>query len=66
VNGDPARTDATAGASPTDRRFWINTVSLDHVEAAAEGGFTQGLPFRRGLFAIPREDFAMISAQMRS
>ncbi|SEP41811.1 EVE domain-containing protein [Amycolatopsis saalfeldensis] len=23
------------------RRFWINTVSLDHVEAAIEGGFTQ-------------------------
>ncbi|WP_134728149.1 EVE domain-containing protein [Amycolatopsis nivea] len=23
------------------QRFWINTVSLDHVEAAVEGGFTQ-------------------------
>jgi hypothetical protein len=25
----------------TTRRFWINTVTLDHVEAAAAGGFTQ-------------------------
>lgn len=24
-----------------ERQFWINTVSLDHVEAAALGGFTQ-------------------------
>jgi hypothetical protein len=24
-----------------EQRFWINTVSLDHVEAAAAGGFTQ-------------------------
>jgi hypothetical protein len=24
-----------------EQRFWINTVSLDHVEAATEGGFTQ-------------------------
>lgn len=137
----------------TEQRFWINTVSLDHVEAAAKGGFTQadhgaatrlsrpkpgdemvfysprtslqggtpvqkftalatitgekpyqvvisddfqpwrlaatfhpctavdakplvadlsfitdaahwGLPFRRGLFSIPREDFLIISARM--
>ncbi|WP_328607719.1 EVE domain-containing protein [Amycolatopsis sp. NBC_00345] len=34
--GGPAR----AVPSP-DRRFWINTVSLDHVEAAIQGGFTQ-------------------------
>jgi hypothetical protein len=27
--------------SATDQRFWINTVSLDHVEAAIAGGFTQ-------------------------
>ncbi|GAB3370005.1 EVE domain-containing protein [Amycolatopsis echigonensis] len=26
---------------PSGQRFWINTVSLDHVEAAIEGGFTQ-------------------------
>ncbi|MEA9985274.1 MULTISPECIES: EVE domain-containing protein [Subtercola] len=24
-----------------ERQFWINTVSLDHVEGAAAGGFTQ-------------------------
>lgn len=34
----PAETNA---ASSTDQRFWINTVTLDHVEAAIEGGFTQ-------------------------
>lgn len=28
-------------AEPTGRRYWVNTVSLDHVEAAVEGGFTQ-------------------------
>jgi DNA-binding MarR family transcriptional regulator len=28
-------------APPAQQRFWINTVSLDHAEAAAEGGFTQ-------------------------
>lgn len=27
--------------APAGQRFWINTVSLDHVEAAIEGGFTQ-------------------------
>jgi len=35
---------STSGAGPTasaSQRFWINTVSLDHVEAAAAGGFTQ-------------------------
>jgi hypothetical protein len=33
-------TPARAVPSP-DQRFWINTVSLDHVEAAIQGGFTQ-------------------------
>jgi hypothetical protein len=27
--------------TPPARRFWINTVTLDHVEGAAAGGFTQ-------------------------
>lgn len=35
-----SRTGARAVPSP-GQRFWINTVSLDHVEAAIEGGFTQ-------------------------
>lgn len=30
-----------ATALSAEQRFWVNTVSLDHVEAAAEGGFTQ-------------------------
>jgi hypothetical protein len=34
-------TDPAPAAPPIERRFWINTVSLDHVRAAAEGGFTQ-------------------------
>jgi hypothetical protein len=34
--------DLAASAAPSrEQRFWINTVSLDHVQAAAEGGFTQ-------------------------
>jgi len=121
-------------APSAGRRFWINTVSLDHIEGAIEGGFTQadhgantrlhrprpgdlmvfysprtnlhggipvrqftalatvtgnkpctridarplvdqlsfvkdpshwGLPFRRGLFTIPQEDFSLISDRMR-
>jgi EVE domain len=32
----PERTDAAR-----DRRYWVNTVSLDHVEGAVTGGFTQ-------------------------
>ncbi|MCY1140883.1 EVE domain-containing protein [Actinoplanes sp. Pm04-4] len=31
----------TKGPAAGEQRFWINTVSLDHVEAAAKGGFTQ-------------------------
>jgi hypothetical protein len=37
---DGSTTSAHAAPSP-ERRFWINTVSLDHVEAAVRGGFTQ-------------------------
>ncbi|MBE1878980.1 EVE domain-containing protein [Myceligenerans sp. TRM 65318] len=37
THGLPHVDQAPAGV----RRFWINTVSLDHVEAAIEGGFTQ-------------------------
>jgi hypothetical protein len=29
------------GTGSTERRFWVNTASADHVEAAARGGFTQ-------------------------
>ncbi|MFI0794719.1 EVE domain-containing protein [Micromonospora rubida] len=37
--GEP---EAFARAGPSSgQRFWINTVSLDHVEAAIQGGFTQ-------------------------
>ena len=37
----PLGTGPEPTPSQSERRFWINTVSLDHVEAAAEGGFTQ-------------------------
>lgn len=37
----PLGTGPEPTPSPSEQRFWINTVSLDHVEAAAEGGFTQ-------------------------
>lgn len=37
---DPPSND-TPSAPSAGRRFWINTVSLDHVEGAIEGGFTQ-------------------------
>lgn len=33
--------DDNDSPSGRDQRFWINTVSLDHVEAASRGGFTQ-------------------------
>lgn len=39
-SGGP-RAAAPRAVSPAGQRFWINTVSLDHVEAAIEGGFTQ-------------------------
>jgi hypothetical protein len=146
---------SVSSVSSAGQRFWINTVSLDHVDAAIDGGFTQadhganrrlsrpqpgdemifysprmnllggdavrqftawatitgeqpyqvtvsddfrpwrlaaafhpctrvdakplvgqlsfiadpthwGLPFRRGLFAIPQEDFIMIATHMRA
>lgn len=37
---DP-RVRETAGSGTRARRPWINTVSLDHLEAAIKGGFTQ-------------------------
>jgi hypothetical protein len=40
IVGQPAFTDQALSASP-DQRFWVNTVSLDHVETAAKGGFIQ-------------------------
>lgn len=41
MKGTTTRTGTVPAAASIQRRFWINTVSLDHVEAAAEGGFTQ-------------------------
>jgi hypothetical protein len=43
-----------------ERRFWINTVSLDHVEAAAEGGFTQADHGANKRLSRPRRGDEMI------
>jgi hypothetical protein len=43
-----------------ERRCWINTVTLDHVEAAAEGGFTQADHGARTRLARPRPGDEMI------
>jgi hypothetical protein len=43
-----------------ERQFWINTVSLDHVEAAIEGGFTQADHGARTRLSRPRPDDEMI------
>ena len=52
----------TQGASPSaaTQRFWINTVSLDHVEAAAEGGFTQADHGARTRLGRPRPSDEMV------
>lgn len=43
-----------------EQRFWINTVSLDHVEAAAAGGFTQADHGARTRLDRPRPGDEMI------
>ena len=49
-----------ATAPVGERRYWINTVSLDHVEAAAEGGFTQADHGARTRLRRPRPGDEMI------
>jgi hypothetical protein len=41
VRGGGERRISDGTAPSPGKRFWINTVSLDHVEEAAAGGFTQ-------------------------
>jgi hypothetical protein len=43
-----------------ETRFWVNTVSLDHVEAAAEGGFTQADHGARTRLGRPRPGDEMV------
>lgn len=38
---DPAGTVTTAADEPIEQRFWINTVSLEHVALGVAGGFVQ-------------------------
>jgi len=52
-NSEPARPSR-------EQRFWINTVSLDHVEAAARGGFTQADHGARTRLGRPRPGDEMI------
>lgn len=47
MNGRSTRTDPAPTAFPTQRRFWINTASLDHVEAA-ERALCDSSPVGRG------------------
>jgi hypothetical protein len=44
----------------TAPQFWINTVSLDHVEAAAEGGFTQADHGARTRLSRPQRGDEMV------
>jgi hypothetical protein len=67
MTGPNPQLEVRVNASSTERRFWINTVSLDHVQA--ELSFIPdphhwGLPFRRGLFTNPQHDFRTIVVQM--
>lgn len=54
----------TTGPEPAtaswEQRFWINSVSLDHVEAAAVGGFTQADHGARTRLSRPRPGDEMI------
>jgi hypothetical protein len=63
MKGTATRTH-TAPAVPftdfTERRFWINTASLDHVQAAAEGGFTQADHGARTRLSRPQPGDEMI------
>lgn len=47
------------GTDP-QRRYWINTVSLDHVQAAARGGFTQADHGARTRLSRPQPGDEMI------
>jgi hypothetical protein len=58
---DRADTAHTArAASSSGQRFWINTVSLDHVEAAVIGGFTQADHGANRRLSRPRPGDGMI------
>jgi hypothetical protein len=56
--------ETTAPAGPpggsAGPRFWVNTVSLEHVEAAAEGGFTQADHGARTRLGRPRPGDEMV------
>jgi hypothetical protein len=45
---------------PAEQRFWINTVSLDHIEAAVEGGFTQADHGAKTRLSRPRAGDQMV------
>ena len=59
MSAEPTGTDPAATASPA-QRFWVNTVSLDHVEAAAAGGFTQADHGARTRLGRPRPGDEMV------
>ena len=53
MTGNPAVPTAT-------KRFWVNTVTLDHVGAAAAGGFTQADHGARTRLGHPRPGDEMV------
>lgn len=58
-------TAPTRGTAPS-RRFWINTVTLDHVEAAAAAGFTQAEHGADGRLRQPRRGDEMLFSSPRT
>jgi hypothetical protein len=53
-------TNAARAAPSGNRGYWMNTVSLDHVEAAAIGGFTQANHGANTRLKLPRRGDEMI------
>ncbi len=61
MNGEHMRGRYPATAAlPGEQRFWVNTVTLDHVEAAVEGGFTQADHGARTRLARPQPGDEMV------
>lgn len=56
----PPKTRPRPATDKPEQRFWINTVSLDHVEAATKGGFTQADHGARTRLGRPRPGDEMI------
>jgi hypothetical protein len=60
MNAGITRADRDLPLATAERRFWINTVSLDHVNAAVVGGFTQADHGARTRLGRPRPGDEMV------